>query len=422
MRIAVTWLVRAVLGGTVDRRVRPIVAFTFLYAVSFSTFWVYAGVFAVKGLGARPVQVGTMFLASAPAAGVANYLAGHVSDRLGRKAPIVLSFLAASATVAGLASIGRNVAFGFALVVLLGVVGAPAYSLDRVLVADVVPDGEGREHAYATVRIASNLGVLLGPPLGALLIHFGGWRAFLIAIAVIGLVGAAVALAFLPATVAASVPRPPASGAVLRVLVQNRAFVLLLASTLFGFVVFVAYETVLPVIATTDYGLAPATWGLLAAISPLLVVSLQLRLTRATARTPTSRRLAGSLLLMGASFLALIVSSQLAVVAAVIVVFILGEMIWMPTSQALAAELAPPESRGTYFGTLNAMPGAAWTLAPFVALQLRASAGVPSLWTFFALAGLAAALIGWVAARNVTVPATSAPTRRAGAKAGSDRP
>src|SRR5213075_3297366 len=97
-----------------------------------------------------------------------------------------------------------------------------------------------------------------------------------------------------------------------------------------------------------------------------LVVLGQLRLTRASARIPPAPRLAAATLLMGVPFLALLVSTHVAVIAAVIVV-----MVWMPTSQAVAARLAPPHVRGTYFGALAAMTGPAWTLAPFVAFQLR---------------------------------------------------
>ena len=97
---------------------------------------------------------------------------------------------------------------------------------------------------------------------------------------------------------------------------------------------------------------------------------------------------------MGLPFLLLLASTSVAAIAAVIGAFILGEMVWMPTSQAVAAELAPPETRGTYFGALAAMTGPAWTLAPFVAFELKAHAGARSVWLFFAAIAVAAALAG----------------------------
>jgi predicted MFS family arabinose efflux permease len=385
--------------GEVDRRILPILPVTLIYAASFSTFWVYVGVYAVKGLGWHAGEVGVLFLASAPPAAVANYLSGRLADRVGRRLPIVWSFLAASAITASLAAFGDRKALAFALVVALGVVGAPAYSLDRVLVADLVPEEEAREAGYATLRVAGNLGVFAGPPLAALLIAAGGWTAFLAAITALGLAGAAAALALLPRdAVPAGAGRPP--GGALRLVVRDRPFVLLLVSTLLGFFVYCGFETVLPVIAVSTYGLSPATWGLLVAISPLLVVLLQLRLTRAASGIPAGRRLAGALLLMGLPFLALTGASSVGAIAAVIVVFVLGEMLWTPTTQAVAAGLAPPPVRGTYFGALAATTGPAWTLAPFLALELRTHAGVAAVWVLFAVLAAAGAAAGLAAARS----------------------
>ncbi len=398
MRPLLVVLMRAALGGGVDRRILPVAGVTFIYSASFSTFWVYVGVYAVKGLHWPASRVGLLFLFSAPAAAVANYLSGRVSDRVGRRQPIVASFLASAANVAALSLLGHRTAIAFALIVLQGVIGAPAYSLDRVLVADLVLEPEGRENAFATVRVAGNLGTFGGPPLAALLIFLGGWTAFLTGISALGIVGAVLAIAFLPATVGQLQPGQEGVGS-LRLVLRDRAFALLLLSTLLAFTDYCGFETVLPVIAVTAYGLAPSTWGLLVVISPLLVVFCQLRLTRAARRIPAARRLGAAILLMGLPFLALIASGRVAVIGGVIVAFVLGEMLWMPTSQSVAARLAPAAARGTYFGALAAMTGPAWTLAPFVALQLRAHAGIDSVWILFAAVAVAGAAAGVAAVR-----------------------
>jgi predicted MFS family arabinose efflux permease len=384
-------LARAIFGGGLDRRVAPIVAVSFTYSASFSTFWVYVGIYAVKGLHWPASRVGLLFLASAPAAAVANYLSGRISDRTGRKPLIVVSFLASSGNMLLLAWLGGTTALAFVLIVAQGVIGAPAYSLDRVLVADLVTDEASREPAYATVRVASNLGTLAGPPLAALLVFAAGWTAFLLGIAALGLVGAALAVALLPPTrPIVEAPEPASLGMVL----DDRPFSLLLLSTLLAFTDYCGFETVLPVLAVSAYGLAPSTWGLLVIISPALVVLAQLRLTRASGRIPPAPRLAGATLLMGLPFLALLASSHVAMIAAVIVVFVVGEMVWMPTSQAVAAQLAPAHARGTYFGALAAMTGPAWTLAPFMAFQLREHAGVSSVWLLFSAIAVASAAAG----------------------------
>ena len=406
------WLV---LGGEVGRSVRPVAAVSFTYNASFSTFWVYVGIYAVKGLHWPPSRVGLLFLASAPAAAVANYLSGRISDRTGRKRLIVLSFAASAVNMTLLAALGETTAVAFGLIVLQGVIGAPAYSLDRVLVADLVGATAEREQAFAAVRVATNLGALVGPPLAGLLVLLGGWNAFLLGIASIGVVGAAITLAFLPAPAARDLLRPRMGS--LRTVLRDRPFALLLLSTLLAFFDYCGFETVLPVIAVSVYGLGPSTWGLLVAISPALVVLGQLRLTRASGRIPPATRIAAATLLMGLPFLALLASSSVAVIAAVIVAFIVGEMVWMPTSQAVAAELAPEQLRGTYFGALAAMTGPAWTLAPFVAFELRKHEGVDSVWLLFAAIAVASAVAGAIAVRSAARSAGSAGrSRRTGCR------
>jgi predicted MFS family arabinose efflux permease len=368
-----------------------------IYSASFSTFWVYVGIYAVKGLHWPASRVGLLFLGSAPAAAVANYLSGRISDRVGRKRPIVASFVVSAVNMVLLAWLGETTAVAFVSIILQGVIGAPAYSLDRVLVADVLPGGESREPGYATVRVATNLGALAGPPLAALLVLLGGWTAFLLGIAVLGLVGALVTLLLVPET------RPHVDTAQdlvpLRAVVRDRPFALLLLSTLLAFTDYCGFETVLPVIAVSVYGLASSTWGLLIAISPALVVLGQLRLTRAAVRIPPATRLASATLLMGLPFLALLASNSLGVIVAVILVFVVGEMVWLPTSQAVAAELAPEPSRGSYFGALAATTGPAWTLAPFLAFQLKEHGGVKAVWLFFAAIAVASAAAGAAAVR-----------------------
>jgi predicted MFS family arabinose efflux permease len=396
-----------------DRRVLPVVPVTLVYNLAFSTFWVYVGVFAVNGLGWRPEQVGLMFLISAPPAAIANYLSGRLSDRVGRRSPIVASFLIASAMVVALAAFGRHTAVAYVLVVGLGVAGAPAYSLDRPLVADLIDDDAALEAGYATLRVAGNLGVFAGPPLAALLVTAGGWNWFLGAVAVLGLVGAALARVLLPPGGGRAGDRVEKTGS-LRAVSRDRPFRLLLASTLLGYFVSCGFETVLPVIAVSTYGIDPATWGLLVAISPLMVVLFQLRLTRMTACYPAGRRLATALLVMGLPFLLLIAFPSTAAIAAVIVLFVTGEMVWMPTSQAMAGDLAPAAGRGVYFGALAATTGPAWTLAPAISFQLRGVAGPGGVWVFLAVLAAFAAATGASAA-------TASERRRATRAAGPAR-
>src|SRR5439155_579328 len=119
--------------------------------------------------------------------------------------------------------------------------------------------------AFATVRVATTLGALAGPPLGALLVYLGGWNAFLLGIAALGVAGAILTAVLIREAQPARASERQGS---LREVLRDRPFALLLLSALLAFTDYCGFETVLPVIAVSMYGLAPSTWGLLFVISP----------------------------------------------------------------------------------------------------------------------------------------------------------
>ena len=81
---------------------------------------------------------------------------------------------------------------------------------------------------------------------------------------------------------------PPERGS-LSVDPPRPAFLLFLGSAVFAWLVYVAYEVVLPVSLVDGYGYEPSAWGFLVWINPLLVTLFQVRLTRLTRRSHRRR-------------------------------------------------------------------------------------------------------------------------------------
>ena len=61
-------------------------------------------------------------------------------------------------------------------------------------------------------------------------------------------------------------------------------------------------------------------------------------------------------------------------------VFVVGEMLWVPTSQAVAAAFAPADIRGAYMGVFGASSQVAWAVTPFLGLQVRSAFGDAAMW------------------------------------------
>ena len=392
-------LFRLVWGGEVDRALRPVLAVSFAGSAAFSAGWSYVGVWAVEKLGASNSQLAVGFLIGAVASAVAGYLGGHASDHVGRRPLILLGWGAQAFFTLSYILVGSHVVLGLGLIALGSVFGSIGGGADQAMVADLVPP-DRHEAAYASVRVASNLGVTFGPPIGGLLLIGRHWPVLWAGVATLSMAGFAIAFRYLPRRGRYTPEEPPTRGS-FGVIARDRAFLLFLLSGALAYLTYVALETVLPVSAINTHGIAPSVWGFIVIINPLLVTLFQLRVTRRVSRYPPGPKLVVAMLLMGGSFLLLTVSGSVPMFAVVILIFVIGEMLWVPTSQAIVAGLAPVDVRGAYMGAFGSTAAFGFALGPFVGFQLRGAHGDDAAWLFFAGVAVAAAITGAAATRYV---------------------
>jgi predicted MFS family arabinose efflux permease len=384
-------------GGTIDPALRPVLGVFFLQALAESAQASFLGLWALRSLGSSQAELGVTFAAGAIAAVIAGNLGGHLSDRIGRRRPI----LAASALLAVLCGflgfVGGHVLLGLGLVVCLAGTAGLLFALQQALLTDLVPR-ERHEHAFASQRVVQNLGYMGGPLLGAGLLTIG-WRTLFVGISVIGAIAFIVAVQAIPrdgrpASDDAADGRSPLS------LLRDPSFALLLAAGTLATMVYISYETLLPISLVQSHGVAPAAWGVLLAINPIVVVLFQIRLTARVGRVSEFIRLAVGIAAMGLPFLLVTVSTALPLLVLMLLLFVLGEMLWGPPSQSLIARLAPEDMRGAYFGASSAMWPTAFALGPLLGLQVRAALGDTAMWCSIAIIG-ALAIVLYAAAERV---------------------
>jgi MFS family permease len=387
-------LVRLIWGDDLDRALRPVLGVTFVGSAASSTMWSFMAIWAVEELGAKR-ELPYSFLVGAMLAGASGFAGGYLSDRIGRRRVILLGQGVMVGYPVLLLALTDSKWAGLAALSLAGVFGSLGGSVAQAMVADLVAP-ERHEGAYASVRVAANLGVVMGPPVGGLLLVLGSWNALFPTVAVLSAVAWLVAFRFLPHRGEFAPEGPPERGS-LSVILADRPFLLFLGSAVFAWLVYVAYEVVLPVSIVDGFGYDASAWGFIVWINPLLVTLFQLRLTRVVAAVPAAPKLVVAMLVMGLPYLLLVASHALWVIVVVVTIFVIGEMLWVPTSQAVVAELAPKDIRGAYMGAFGSAPAIGFALAPLIGLQARNSFGDDVTWTMFAALGVVAAALGGLA-------------------------
>jgi predicted MFS family arabinose efflux permease len=395
-------LFRLIWGGNVDRALRPVLAVSLAGSIAGSTAYPYMGIWAIKHLGAPKLSLAFTYLGGAVLAGVTGYIAGHWSDKIGRR-PLILTGWGFQAIVPLLLlAVGDRLWPGLVLLMLLPAFGSLGNAADQAMVADLVAP-ERRVDAYASVRIASNFGVVLGPPIGGLLLIGGEWSHLWAGTLVLASVGFFIAYRYIPRSGKYAPEGPPERGS-LRVILADSPFLLFMLSSVFATMTYVATETLLPISVTTSHNLSPAIWGFLWIINPLFVTLFQLRLIRRTEGISAAVKLGVAMPLMGVPFLLLGLNGSVGVIAFVIVLFVIGEMLWVPTSQAVVAALAPADIRGAYMGAFGGTWSVGWAATPFLGLIVSDSFGDETMWGFIAVIGVVAGILGFVAVRGRAVP------------------
>jgi MFS family permease len=350
-------------------------------------------IWAIEELDAKAELPFALLLGAAFAA-TAGFLGGYLSDRIGRRRVILFGQGVMVGYPLLLLALSSSKWAGLIALSLAGMFGALGGSVGQAMVADLVAP-ERHQAAYASVRVAANVGVVIGPPLGGLLLVLGSWSALFPTVAVLSGIAWLIAFRYLPHRGAFAPEGPPERGS-LAVIFSDRRFLLFLGSAVFAWMTYVAYEVVCRSRSSTATATSRRRGGS-SWVNPLLVTLFQVRLTRFATPLAPAPKLMLAMLVMGLPYLVLVWTHSLAAIVFVVVVFVFGEMLWVPTSQSVVADLAPADIRGAYMGAFGSAPAIGFALAPLIGLQVRNSFGDETTWAMFAVIGVIAAILGGLA-------------------------
>jgi multidrug resistance protein len=284
---------------------------------------------------------------------------GAVSDRIGRKRPLVLAtvLLALSTTAFAFAN---SLTTLFAARLLQGVADGVTWVVGFALIADLYgPDERGR--VVGVVMSASNLGVIVGPSLGGWLYELGGIRLPFLAVA-----GAA-ALTTVALLLIRIPDRTAARGAPMVRILKHRAIVRCAVVAAAGSATYAMLEPVLPLVLDARFALGPSRIGLMFAAAAIASAILHPLYGRLSDRWG-GRRLMLVGLVAGALLLPIMnaPTDWVWMTVAMVIVFACFGLVVTPslTYMAEAASSAGAGSFGVVYGMYNVAWGIGLLIGP----------------------------------------------------------
>ncbi|MBO8187949.1 MDR family MFS transporter [Streptomyces spirodelae] len=327
---------------------------------------------------------------------VSSIGAGVLTDRIGRRPTLLVAQVSTAVSVASLSLVTHPVAIA-AVAGLVGMATNASRPAVQAMMADIVRP-EDRVRAFSLNYWAINLGFAVSSTSAGFIAQYSYHLLFFGEAAMVLATALITFWKLSESRPQSAAPEPglrPSGGeadiSMWKVLRDTRFMVVVALNLLLATLIQQAFVS-LP-IAMGQQGLTSTDFGTVIAVNGVLIVLLQLPLTRFIEHRDPAKLLIVSALLTGYGFgLNAFAGGSAAFYAVAVVVWTLGEMINSPTQMGLVVRLSPTHGRGRYQGMYTLSWSVANLGAPLLGGIVIDRFGSTALWAASAAVGTLAAL------------------------------
>ncbi|MGX1561470.1 MDR family MFS transporter [Streptomyces sp. NPDC055506] len=327
--------------------------------------------------------------------GVISSLGGGVmTDRLGRRPTLLIAQASTAVSVALLGFVHDPVAIA-GVAFLVGMASNASRPAVQAMMADIVRP-EDRIRAFSLNYWAINLGFAVSSMAAGFIAEVSYRAGFLIEA---GMTMACAILVFLrlpESKPAETVSKNPAEAdrddsVSLGTVLRDGRFMSVVGLSFLVALIFQQGSVGLPV-AMGEAGFTPAEYGMAIAVNGVLIVVLQIPVTRFIEHRDPRRLLVVSSLLAGYGFALTAFAGSVGVIALTVCVWTLAEIVNAPTQTGLVVRLSPMHGRGRYQGMYTMSWSVAALVAPLLSGFVIDRVGAEWLWGLCAVVGTVAGL------------------------------
>lgn len=364
----------------------------FISTIGSSMIWPFLTLYVSKKLSLPLTQAASLVTINAVMGLIFSFIAGPITDRLGRKWVMVASLF-----VNGAMYVVMSHANSYGMFALCqAVMGAfnPLYRVgaDAMMSDLIAPDK--RSSAYSLLRTSNNLGVAIGPALGGFIASHSYTIAFYLAAT--GLIFYSFLVTFkaretLPLEAAASLKGKQVFSGYGHIF-HDREFITFIISYTFTNMLASLIWVLLPVYTNQNFNIPESLYGWIPTTNAIMVVLFQYAVNQVTRRRKPLWVLAAGTAFYAIGTTAVAFFSGFWGFWLCMVIATAGELVVVPTATTFTANQAPSEMRGRYMSIYNLTSSLASAVAPVLGGVLNDRLGPRTIWLGGGVIGIVSVL------------------------------
>jgi MFS family permease len=359
-----------------------VVAVSFIDRIGGTLLFPFFALYITQKFNVGMTQAGILLGMSSLFGLIGSTVGGALTDKFGRKQLILFGLVFSAVSTLGFGLVNEFSVL-FPLMVVVGLLSSVAHPAHDAMIADILPEKQ-RQEGFGILRVVGNLSWIIGPTIGGFVANINFFYLFVID-SVISCIVAAIIFRAIPETK----PEPHADEqhesfwqtlVGYRVVLKDLAFMAFMVAGMLMLIVYQQMYGSLSVYLRDNHNINPSGYGFLMTTSAITVVLFQFWVSRTIKYRPPFLMMAIGTVFYMIGFALFGIVTAYFLFALNIVIITIGEMIVVPTSQAIAANFAPETMRGRYmaiFGLSWAVPS---TIGPGAAGYILDNYNPNLLW------------------------------------------
>jgi MFS family permease len=351
------------------RTFRILIGATFIDRLGGGLIFPFLSLYVAQRFNVGMTEIGLVFGTWSISSLIGSTIGGALADKYGRKIILIFGLLFSAGTALFMGFVNNFRVF-YLVAIFAGVFSDIGHPAQQAMVADLLSDGQ-RAEGFSLLRVVANLAVTVGPAIGGLLAGVSYLLLFILD-ACASVITAAIVFKTIPETKPERSADHPVESLMTILagygkVTKDRFFMGFIFASIMMIFVYIQMYSTLSVYLYEIHDIPAKGFGFMMSMNAAMVVLFQFWITRRIKKYQPMLLMVTATVLYGIGFSMFGFIDTFGFFMLAMAIITVGEMVHIPTSQALVAYFAPEEMRARYmaaFGFTWAIPNA---IAPTLA-------------------------------------------------------